>query len=234
MKYLVVLLVLSSLVIIGCSDNNEPVATQSSGTSSLLAKGNTKTTCPAKVNYAGKTYNTVQVGSQCWLKENLDVGTMIPRSQDASNNRTIEKYCYNNDPSNCATYGGLYQWNEAMQYSTIAGTQGICPKGWHVPTLAEFQTLTTAVSYDANALKAVGQGVDAGAGTNTSGFSAMMAGARDNVVFSSLDFFVYFWSSTEYDSLTSVDMELASYDSGIRIYYYENKQYGESVRCIKD
>src|SRR5664280_2936541 len=133
--------------------------------------------CPGTptVDYGGKTYNTVQIGTQCWLKENLDVGTMIHGIDTAKNNGIIEKYCFNDDPATCTAYGGLYQWNEAMQYVTTEGTKGICPSGWHIPTNAEFQTLGTTVSNDGNALKAVGQG---GTSTNTSGFSALLAGYR--------------------------------------------------------
>ena len=67
--------------------------------------------CPGipTVDYGGKTYNTVKIGSQCWLKENLDVGTMILSSQNPSNNGVIEKYCYNDLLSNCTIYGGIYQ-----------------------------------------------------------------------------------------------------------------------------
>src|SRR4030042_6749113 len=93
------------------------------------------------ITYEGKTYHIIQIGNQFCLKENLDVGTMIQGNQDASNNGTIEKYCYDNDPANCTIHGGLYQWNEAMQYNSIEGGQGICPDGWHIPTFAEFQTL---------------------------------------------------------------------------------------------
>ena len=70
---------------------------------------------------------------------------MIQGNQNAANNGVIEKYCYNDDPNNCNTYGGLYQWNEAMQYVTTQGAQGICPSGWHIPTYAKLQTLKTAV-----------------------------------------------------------------------------------------
>ena len=61
------------------------------------------TPCPGTptVTYAGKTYNTVQIGNQCWLKENLDVGTMIQGSQNQTNNSMIEKFCYDNNPNNC-------------------------------------------------------------------------------------------------------------------------------------
>ncbi len=130
------------------------------------------------VDYEGKTYNTVLIGSQCWLKENLDIGTMVTGVTDQTDNATIEKYCYNDDPANCDIYGGLYQWDEAMQYSTSPGAQGICPTGWHISTLAEFQTLSSAVGGDGNALKAIGQGSGGGEGTNTSGFSALLAGYR--------------------------------------------------------
>ena len=130
----------------------------------------------SKVNYGGKTYNTVLIGDQCWLKENLDIGTMI--TGYPSNNGVIEKYCYNNVPSNCETYGGLYLWDEAMQYVTTEGAQGICPTGWHMPKEAEYQALINFVNNDGNALKREDQGIDLGQGTNTSGFSALLAGAK--------------------------------------------------------
>ena len=75
----------------------------------------------------------------------------------------------------------MYQWNEAMQYDTTQGVQGICPPGWHIPTMAEFETLSLTVGGDGNALKANGQGAGWGAGTNTSGFSARLAGFRSFV-----------------------------------------------------
>jgi len=193
--------------------------------------------CPGLpiVTYAGKVYNTVQIGSQCWLKENLDVGTIIQGSDTSKDNGTIEKYCYNNEPTNCNTYGGLYQWNEAMQYTTAEGAQGICPSGWHIPTYAEFQTLYTAVSGDGNALKAIGQGTGDGAGTNTSGFSALLAGYRDiNGYFFDLSYLAYFWSSTEHNSTSADNMYLYYYGSNIYLSYYDVKELGFSVRCVKD
>jgi uncharacterized protein (TIGR02145 family) len=90
--------------------------------------------CPGVpyVDYLGKRYNTVQIGPQCWLRENLDVGTMIPGDQQQTDNGEIEKYCYDNDPANCEIFGGLYQWKEMMAYS-MKSNQGICPPGWHIP-----------------------------------------------------------------------------------------------------
>ncbi|NWF89885.1 MAG: hypothetical protein HXY50_10545 [Ignavibacteriaceae bacterium] len=65
----------------------------------------------------GAYYNTIQIGTQCWLKENLNAGLMRLSSQNSSNNGIIEKYCYNDIESGCMD-GGYYRWNEAMQYVT--------------------------------------------------------------------------------------------------------------------
>ncbi len=194
--------------------------------------------CPGTptVTYSGKIYNTVLIGSQCWLRENLDVGTMIQGSQNQSNNSTIEKYCHDNDPNNCSIYGGLYQWAEAMQYITSEKAQGLCPSGWHIPTNAELQTLGTAVSNNSNALKAVGQDTGSGAGTNTSGFSGLLAGYRSgNGSFGSLGGgSAYFWSSTEYNATIAYFLNLYY---NVSILYYSDTNYKEggfSVRCLKD
>jgi uncharacterized protein (TIGR02145 family) len=195
------------------------------------------------VLYSGKTYNTVQIGTQCWLKENLDVGVMIDSLEDPTNNDTIEKYCYHNDPNNCVTYGGLYQWDETMQYSTTSGTQGICPSGWHLPTTSEFQTLKTEVGGDGNALKAVGQG----GGTNESGFSALLAGFRGSFgyyystsgiyadYFCSLGVYTKFWSSAaETIPTNAYHLSLGSLIPGSIQLTTADKGYGFSVRCVKD
>jgi len=188
--------------------------------------------CGDEIRYEGKTYSTILIGTQCWMKDNLDVGTMISGSLTQTNNSALEKYCYNNDPSNCATYGGLYQWNEAMQWVTTEA-KGICPTGWHIPTLAEFQTLTTTVGNDGNALKAIGQGSGSGAGTNTSGYSALLAGDRSiNGYFYNLDY-GYFWSSTEFSASTAYFLYLYYSDSVIYL-VVDSKDYGFSVRCLKD
>ncbi|MFI5253318.1 MAG: FISUMP domain-containing protein [Bacteroidota bacterium] len=194
--------------------------------------------CPGTptVMYAGKTYNTVQIGAQCWLKENLNVGTMVDSLQNQTNNGIIEKYCYNNDTNNCNIYGGLYQWDEAMQYSATAGAQGICPTGWHIPTAAEFHPLATTVNYDGNALKAVGQGVPSyGAGTNTSGFSALLAGYRNSYgYFLNLGYFTYVWSSTELNATYANSLYLNYLNSTILVILNNIKESGFSVRCLED
>jgi uncharacterized protein (TIGR02145 family) len=194
--------------------------------------------CPGvpTVTYAGKTYNTVQIGTQCWLKENLDVGTMIQGSQEQTNNSIIEKYCYNNDPNNCATYGGLYQWNEAMAYSTTSGTKGLCPDGWHIPTKAEFEALAATVNNDSNALKAIGQGTGNGSGTNTSGFSVLLTGFYNQLKTAYyLGIGTYFWTSiVSTGVVTGASTYYLNNSTNMATFYINPVLFGESVRCLKD
>jgi uncharacterized protein (TIGR02145 family) len=196
------------------------------------------------VSYESKTYNTVQIGNQCWLKENLDVGTRIDGNQEQTDNTTMEKYCYNNDPNNCAAYGGLYQWAETVQYENGAtnslppspvfseNVQGICPSGWHVPSYDEFVTLAYTVNSKSNPLKAIGQGSGSGAGSNISGFSALLAGYRaSDGSFTALGQTGSFWSSGK-----------NTYAHCVLLYYNNNtinittpsKVIGSSVRCLKN
>ncbi|HPO57159.1 MAG TPA: FISUMP domain-containing protein, partial [Ignavibacteriaceae bacterium] len=197
--------------------------------------------CPGlpTVTYSGKTYNTVRVGTQCWLKENLNVGvyvastsTGLPHS-NVSNNGIIEKYCYGNNVSNCDTFGGLYDWNEAMGYVSTPGTAGICPPGWHIPTYAEIEALIAAVNNDGNALKSLGQGSGSGAGTNTSGFSALLAGYRfDYGYFIHIGASANFWSSMELVNNRAYGLHLYSASSIAQ--FHVGKEDGLSVRCVKD
>jgi len=204
--------------------------------------------CPnvATVVYAGKIYNTVAIGDQCWLKENLNVGTRINGTSEQTNNGIIEKYCYNDDTVNCTTYGGLYQWAEAVAYTNGAtnstppnpaftgNVQGICPSGWHIPTNDDFIKLAKTVSNQGNILKAVGQGADSGAGTNTSGFSALLAGYRGyNGSFDALGITVYFWTTYEATATYAEYMFLWGYSNDI-FFYSGYKETGLSVRCLND
>jgi uncharacterized protein (TIGR02145 family) len=193
--------------------------------------------CGNIVEYAGKLYNSLQIGNQCWLKENLDVGTMIQGGDIAKDNDTIEKYCYNNISANCNTYGGLYQWDEAMQYKTTPGTRGICPSGWHIPTYAEYDTLRITVGGNGNSLKAIGQGAGEGEGTDSSGFSALLGGFRHyDGYFSNLGSQARFWISNEFSPTLALNMSLYYDYISIGLYDYNGhaKESGFSIRCLKD
>jgi uncharacterized protein (TIGR02145 family) len=210
--------------------------------------------CPGvpTISYEGITYNTVQIFNQCWLKENLNVGTMISGSSEMEDNQIIEKYCYNNDPVNCDEYGGLYQWDEVMQYQNDPGVQGICPEGWHIPTDDEWNILegaadsyfgvgdttwnaTTYRGYDAglNLKSAAGWNNNAN-GTDLFGFKATPGGIRLNPeLFNGLLFRGYWWTSNEDSSSDTWRHYFAfNFDSAGRSPYL--KTCGKSVRCIKD
>jgi len=181
------------------------------------------------------------------MAENLNVGAMIPGNSNQTNNSVIEKYCYNNDPNICVTDGGLYQWNEMMQYSITEGVQGICPAGWHLPTDTEWKTLEMALGMTQAEADAFGwHGTDQGDQLKTaadclggfncgiSGFQALLAGGRGNrvgsVVFRGTH--AFFWSSTESGlSVWGRHLHLAVARVDRKTL---GKANGFSVRCVKD
>lgn len=188
----------------------------------------------------GKAYNTVQIGTQCWFAQNLNIGTRIDGITDQTNNTLAEKYCIDNLESNCDIYGGLYQWNESMQYSTVEGAQGLCPGGWHLPTDAEWSALTTYLGGEDIAggkMKEAGTShwtsPNSGA-TNSSGFTALPGGSRTN--FGNFNFVhgnAAIWSSTQRDVTFTWYRDLYYDYEGV--YHYDaGKTTGLSIRCLKD
>ena len=207
--------------------------------------------CPGipTINYGDQLYNTVQIGNQCWMKENLNVGTMIPRTTWMTDDGILEKYCYNNDPANCDCYGGLYQWDEIMQYPSPVGTPDICPMGWHIPTDDEWKSLEMYLGMSQSHADSVGyRGTDEakkmktttgwdynGNGTNSSGFSALPGGFHypDGSLWG-LGGSGYWWSSTEYENNTNRSWARVMTDNDKAYRYYWVKSCGYSVRCVKD
>ena len=195
-----------------------------------------------------KIYNTVQISNQCWMAENLNIGTMISGSNDMTNNGIIEKYCYNNNSNNCNTYGGLYQWNEAMAYtlssdSIPSGRKGICPIGWHLPSDGEWTMLTDylgGLNVAGGKMKEVGTAhwlsPNTGA-TNSSGFTALGAGVRYyNGTFIIFNYGNDFWTTTQKDFVYPFKVwdRRLFHNSAIVERGYDFKTEGWSVRCIKD
>lgn len=183
----------------------------------------------------GAYYNTILIGTQCWMKENLNVGIMIDGSVNQMNNGIIEKYYHNNDSVTSANlgWGALYQWDEAMQYVTTPGTQGICPSEWHIPTSEEFEILFSAVNGNGNTLKAIGQD---GASTNTSGFSALFGGFRsDDGAWREGSNSFYSWISKEdVDNVNFADYRRLDTGSSTFVLVHNYKTFGLSVRCIRN
>jgi uncharacterized protein (TIGR02145 family) len=190
----------------------------------------------------GQIYSTVQIGGQCWMAENLNIGTFINSSTSQSDNNIIEKFCYNDDYAKCDTYGGLYQWNEMMQYTTIESTQGICPAGWHIPSDEEYKILEIALGMtQAQADSMYWRGTNQGsqiAGNNqlwnngplvqdptfgSSGFNALPLG----------NFNGYIWTSTESGD-HAWDRYLNYYETKISRNDAVNKSNDIYVRCVRD
>ena len=211
----------------------------------------------------GNTYNTVQIGEQCWMRENLRTtrypnGTSIALGSSTSTT-TAYRYYPNNKSSNVSTYGYLYNWKAVMGNSSSgstnsSGVQGICPTGWHVPSDAEWNQLTDYVSgqsqyYCSNIPENIAKAL---AGTtnwtsstttctvgntpssnNATGFSALPAGYYNSNGYIFFGGNATFWSATE----------SSSSDAYYRTLYYvyatvgrtsDYKCLGYSVRCLRD
>ena len=188
--------------------------------------------CPGMPSFTdsrdGQTYNTVQIGDQCWMKENL-------------NYNTGGSWCYENQSINCDIYGRLYTWSAALS---------ACPEGWHLPTDAEWCILEQEVDPTITCSSTGYRGVDGGGklkeagtthwnspntgATNESGFTALPGGSRNlSGTFNYVDYYGYFWSSTEYSSSHAWLRQLYyNYAYVYRSNY--NKDYGYSVRCLRD
>ncbi|OYT14512.1 MAG: hypothetical protein B7C24_17935 [Bacteroidetes bacterium 4572_77] len=200
------------------------------------------------VNYAEQVYHTVRIGNQCWMQENLNIGTRININQKMQDNSFFEKYCYDNNEINCDIYGGLYQWDEMMQYSTQESAQGICPNGWHIPSDNEWKEMEIFLGMkqrkanntgwrgadEGETLKSTSGRNNNGYGTNSSGFNALLGGCR-NITgsFSHLGRLGYWWSSTENSGSHAWYRSLGIDYSQVHRYDHY-KSNGRSIRCLKN
>ena len=211
----------------------------------------TEFTCGDPVTYHGYDYATVQIGEQCWFAENLRNehyanGDAIPG--ELSNTEWVStnsgaQAVYNNDASNLADYGRLYNL-----YAAVYDERGLCPSGWHVPTDGEYMTLEMALGMSESEADDTGwRGTDQGNqmksspsdghswdGTNTSGFSALAGGWRSsNGNFVYEGDFGYFWSSSPV-GVSAWGRKLGSGFTGVYRNYNGGLRYGKSVRCVRD
>ena len=199
-------------------------------------------------------YTTVQIGDQCWMDKNINIGTRIDAANNMVNDSTIEKYCINNLESNCDIWGGLYQWSEIMEYDTTPGTQGICTPGWHLPSDEEWKILEGTVDSQYGVGDSIwdltgDRGLDAGGmlketgtlhwnfpntgATNEYGYTALPAGSRNtDASFPGLLLYGRFWTSSE-DNTNAYRRVLSSFRADIAR-DASNKLFGLSVRCIRD
>lgn len=184
----------------------------------------------------GKSYNTIKIGTQCWMAENLNIGTMVQGTTNQLENGIIEKYCSGNNAANCDVFGGLYQWSEMMQYSSIPGGQGICPSGWHIPTDVEWCLLEQAVDPTITCSSTGWRGIDGGTNLKqggSSGFEGLLGGTRYiDGTFPSFGIQGSFWSSTLSGPNASYRGLINSNSKVLRDFYGVSN--GFSLRCVKD
>ena len=210
-------------------------------------------------DYDLNVYNTVQIGNQCWMRENLRSthyadGTAIAAGTTSS---TTTAYYY--PLQGDFTYGYLYNWKAVMRNSSNSqsnpsGVQGVCPNGWHVPSDAEWDELQNYVSSQShylcngdnnNVAKALAAktGWVSSTGTcavgnvqvnnNATGFSALPAGHNYGGSYTNYGTAATFWSSTEAGSANTFDRSV-DYSNAVFTRSNHPKGYGFSVRCLRD
>ncbi|MFZ4740772.1 MAG: PEGA domain-containing protein [Bacteroidales bacterium] len=190
-------------------------------------------------DFDGNVYHTIKIGTQVWLKENLKTthyrnGDAIPNVTDNTtwSNLNTAAYCnYNNKASNGTIYGRLYNW-----YTVNTGN--LCPTGWHVPSGAEWTTLT---NYLGGKAIAGGKLKEAGLNhwispnteaTNETGFAALPGGYRYGAFFYFGDN-GHWWSSTEINT-SDAECRYMYYNYSDVGRSYRDEHYGFSVRCLRD
>lgn len=193
----------------------------------------------------GNIYNTIRIGNFCWIAENLRVGKTINSNINQTDNDIIEKYCYEDNEENSNIYGGLYTWDEMMQYAPsdneiIGTTQGICPDGWHIPTEMEWDILYEYLGGNQEGVG--GQLKETGTihwltpnlgATNITGFTALPGGMlKPEEGFISLRERAYFYTSVESFSADAVVYSLSYSNESLAI-TWPKKTSGISVRCVK-
>ena len=184
------------------------------------------------------TYNTIQLGTQCWMAENLHFGSRITTPTHQRDNCLAEYYCFNDGPAPCALSSALYQWDELMDYQETEQVQGLCPPGWHVPNETEWQELIALFQDQAHA------GTDLKSG-GSSGFNALMQGflaapasweyGNDNSTLNS----TLFWTSTQRGEGKAVAhglntvVEEPGFTTSVS-FYSSSRVNGYAVRCVKN
>ena len=197
------------------------------------------------INYNGYNYDLVEIGNQCWFKENLrtaaynngDPISNITDNIEWSNTTTPARCFYNNLPSYQNSHGNLYNWY------VIADPRNVCPIGWHVPSDAEWSTLVNNLggpNVAGGKMKAIGT-IQSGTGlwsypntdaNNSSGFSGLPGGFRQ-IEYNYSESVGAFWTSSvsEMDVIGSTTYNMF-YDSGIIERSYSFRAVGMSIRCI--
>lgn len=255
---------LSNSVITECRGDRGPAA--SGGNGSLINNTITRnypTHCGTVADYDGNVYTTVVIGQQCWTKQNLRTthyndGSAIPQGNTSSSTEPFYYINYNAiTPTTLTNYGYLYNWQAVMHGAPSSnenpsGVTGICPRGWHVPSDAEWTELTDFVNsiaryrcsgYDAQIAKSLSS-KSGWSSSNTSCQVGNNQGDNNATLFTAYpagyywyDFYNFgatdiYWSSTEYDETSILGRRKYNNNTNVERNKY-NKAHGFSVRCVK-
>lgn len=239
------------VLVFSCSSNSE-------------SNENSNNVNPPMIDVEDNTYQSITICNQLWTKTNLNVskysdGTPIPQITDPTQweNLTTGAWCYyNNDPSNEAIYGKLYNWYAVAGIHNAASATNptlrkkLAPTGWHIPSDTEWSFLINCLDPNANGgdnfpniaggkIKSTGillwlnPNTDA---TNESGFEGLPGGFRYDISigsFSGIGTHGGWWSSSEKNS-TSAWSRNVIYNNSRADRDYLTKNYGCSIRCVKD
>jgi hypothetical protein len=185
------------------------------------------TLCGQSCSYGSVSYPTVLIAGKCWTTKSLEYGNLIQANQNPSIDGTVEKWCVDsNGTTNCTINGAQYSWAEANQFENACDTtscsgrsnpnQGVCPYGWHIPTVAEWSSTGASPAPITPALNILFGGYKGG--TNP----YLMGGGTG-----------YYWAADEYASNLGKVWHAESYNNT----FYDdamNKLNGAYVRCIKN
>jgi uncharacterized protein (TIGR02145 family) len=227
-----------TLLFSACGNNSE-----SESSSAATESANTNTTDNSTNESDNENaLDGVTIGTQVWSSKNLDVSTFrngdpIPQAktneewEKAGQNKQPAWCYYDNDPANGTKYGKLYNWY------AVNDPRGLAPSGWHVPSDAEWTTLTDYLSGESVAgekMKSTSGWYINGNGTNSSGFTGLPGGFRDYYgIFTNLGSSGGWWSSSESTTNDAWKRFLHCNSSTVGR-SYGSKAYGFSVRCLRD
>jgi len=201
-------------------------------------------------------YSTVRIGTQVWMAENISTGSNFSNLNNQTDNGITEKYCYGNNKGYCNSFGGLYLWDEMMQYNPpdnriISETRGICPTGWHIPSYNEWNTLINylgGTSVAGGKLKAITNPTEflqwrspnTGA-TDEAGFHAYNGNFMiHGINYNNTDDIAAFWTASDCSTPGKWCRYFVklSYNNSeaqlLKVPEDYNKDYAYSVRCVKN
>lgn len=274
MKRVLAICAMSAFLLAACGDSSSSSAESFSSDASSISFFEDGVTGTMTDGRDGQTYKIVKIGGQIWMAENLNYAYLQPtEGLDSSS------FCYNDSASYCEKYGRLYLWSAAMDSAGIWSTKakgcgygvkcnrgygpvrGVCPDGWHLPSLDEWYALYEAVGgstasealrstsgwyewCDDDALDGTSCPVDTIASANgrdTYSFAVLPAGYRIrdftrnrflDSSFTNEGFEACFWSSSQEDFEIYADYMLVRSD-GTSPFVYDAKDHGFSVRCMR-